>query len=50
MNKKGMFEGFDIEKHNKLYEEEVENKYGKSDAYKESKEKQVNIQKKTGII
>ncbi len=39
MNKKGMFEGFDIEKHNKLYEEEVENKYGKSDAYKESKEK-----------
>ncbi len=24
-----MFEGFDIEKHNKLYEEEVENKYGK---------------------
>lgn len=39
MNKKGLFEGFDIEKHNKLYEEEVENKYGKSDAYKESKEK-----------
>lgn len=39
MEKKGMFEGFDIEKHNKLYEDEVEKKYGESDAYKESKKK-----------
>lgn len=39
MNKKGMFEGFDIEKHNKLYEDETYDKYGDSDAYKESKEK-----------
>lgn len=39
MNKKGMFEGFDIEKHNKLYEDEVEKKYGESDTYKESKKK-----------
>lgn len=37
--KKGMFEGFDIEKHNKLYEDETYDKYGDSDAYKESKEK-----------
>lgn len=39
MEKKGMFEGFDIEKHNKLYEDEVKKKYGASDAYKESKKK-----------
>lgn len=39
MEKKGMFEGFDIEKHNKLYEDEVEKKYGESDAYNESKKK-----------
>lgn len=39
MSKKGMFEGFDIDKHNKLYEKEVEKKYGESDAYKESKKK-----------
>lgn len=50
MKKKGMFEGFEMEKYNKLYEEEVENKYGKVMLIMSQRKKQVNIQKKTGII
>lgn len=42
MAKKEMFKGFDmtdIEKHKEEYEKEAEEKYGKSDAYKESAKK-----------
>jgi DNA-binding transcriptional MerR regulator len=42
MNKKEMFESFDmtaIEKHKEKYAEEVEQKYGNTDAYKESQKK-----------
>lgn len=42
MNKKEMFEAFDmseIEKHQEKYAEEVKKKYGNTDAYKESQEK-----------
>lgn len=42
MNKKDMFKAFDmseIEKHQEKYAEETRQKYGKSDAYKESQEK-----------
>lgn len=42
MNKKEMFDGFDmteIEKHKEKYAEETKQKYGNSDAYKESQKK-----------
>lgn len=48
MSKKDMFEAFDmseIEKHQKKYAEETKQKYGESDAYKESQAKTQNYTK-----
>ncbi|MEG1004050.1 MAG: MerR family transcriptional regulator [Clostridium sp.] len=48
MNKKEMFNGFDIteiEKHKEKYAKETKEKYGESDAYKESVEKTIKYEK-----